>query len=153
MSNRFGIASTIIVVLLLSHLFSACRKHCKGADENTGIILRETQLDFLICEPPAGREEFVINDEASFEQIFDFTCSSPDDIDFDHETLLGLLADGTCEMKFIREVTSIADEKKYHFKVTVNDCGRCKSLGYSYNWVAVPKLPAGWTVSFEIKRR
>ena len=32
----------------------------------------------------------------------------------------------------------------------ISDCGLCKSMRYSMNWVLVPKLSADWSVKFEI---
>jgi hypothetical protein len=142
-----------LTIILFVGQFLSCSKNpkCWGDDKNEGIINNSFNSD-IKCSPKADQSEFTILDNSSFIQTFDSTCSLPD-IDFTTESLLGLYADGGCEVKFIREVTRIDSEKKYHYKVTVKDCGYCKRLGYSYNWVTVPKLPSGWTVTFETKKK
>jgi hypothetical protein len=147
--RKFPKTIVSVIIILLTALFFSCSKNpkCWGNDKNEGII--NTSID-IKCAPKADQPEFVILDNSSFIQSFDSTCPLPN-IDFSTESLLGLYADGECEVKFIREVTRVESEKKYHYKVNVKDCGYCKKLGYSYNWITVPKLPSGWTVTFEKK--
>jgi ssDNA-binding Zn-finger/Zn-ribbon topoisomerase 1 len=142
-----------LIFILIAGQFLSCSKNpkCWGDDKNKGIIKNSIDLD-LKCNPKADQSEYIIIDDSTFIKTFDSSCSLPN-FDFNTESLLGLYADGGCEVKFIREVTRIDSEKKYHYKVTVKDCGNCKKLGYSYNWVAVPKLPSGWTVTFETKEK
>jgi hypothetical protein len=142
-----------LIFILLAGQFLSCSKNpkCRGDDKNEGIINNSVNID-IKCSPKADLSEFVILDNSSFIQTFDSTCPLPD-IDFAAESLLGLYAEGGCEVKFIREVTRLDSEKKYHYMVTVKDCGYCKKLGYSYNWVTVPKLPSGWAVTFDTKKK
>ena len=142
-----------LIIILLVGQFHFCSKNpqCWGEDKNEGIINNSINID-IICSPKADQSEFIILDHSSFIQTFDSTCSLPN-IDFNTESLLGLYTDGGCEVKFIRKVTRMDNENKYHYKVTVKDCGNCKKLGYSYNWVTVPKLPSAWTVTFETKKK
>ena len=45
------------------------------------------------------------------------------------------------------------NELKYHYKVTVKSSGLCKVESINYNWVTVPKLPTGWSVTFEVNNK
>ena len=141
------------VFLLVIGQFYSCSKNpkCWGDDKNKGIISKDIKLD-LVCNPLTNQTEFIILDDVTFFQTFDSTCTLPS-IDFNKESLLGYYAEGGCEVKYIREVTFVESEKKYHYKVTIKDCGSCKKLQASYNWVTVPKLPNGWTVTFEMKKK
>jgi hypothetical protein len=138
-------ASIAFLILLLS----ACLKGplCNDKDKNEGIIEQSLMIH---CEPITGQTEFIIDNDSIYQQTFDtlMNCTLPA-INFNEYTLLGLYAEGQCEIRFDREVKRLEDEQFYLYKVIVHDCGLCKSLIYSYNWVTVPKLPAGWTVTFE----
>ena len=141
---------TTILVIGISFSCSKSPK-CWGKDKNKGIIESSIRID---CEPAFDQQEFIINDDSTFKQTFtnaitgQLNCTLPT-IDFNNYSLLGLFADGQCEVKFIREVTRQEQEEKYHYKVIVKSCGFCKRNGYSFNWVTVPKIPNNWTVTFE----
>jgi hypothetical protein len=141
--------SYVLISVLLVTQFLSCSKNpkCSGSDEQHGII---ADAITITCVPVGQQEKFTIDDYAAYTLLFP-GCDVPS-IDFRNYTLLGLSASGGCEVKFIREVKRLDDEHRYHYKVTVKECGRCKKLGTSYNWVIVPKLPNNWTVSFEIEK-
>lgn len=148
------ILSSSVTLLIYWFILSlpACSKgpKCWGKDENQGIIdhsiIIDPNCEFNFLNGTAG--EFVITEDTLFTQTFSNACSLPD-IDFTKFTVLGIETSGSCETKFIREVTRLTSEKKYLYKVTVKECGLCKKLSVSHQWVVVPKLPIGWTVSFE----
>lgn len=147
----------LILIILASGLFISCSKspRCWGDNKNKGIIENSIRIN---CEPTIGQHEFIITNDSILRQVFSnspsgqLNCTLPL-IDFNSSSLLGLYASGQCEIKFIREVSHNEREKKYHYKVVVISCGTCKSEGYSYNWVTVPKIPEGWMVTFEIKNK
>jgi ssDNA-binding Zn-finger/Zn-ribbon topoisomerase 1 len=142
-----------LIFILIAGQFLSCSKNprCWGEDKNKGIIKNSINSD-IKCLPKTKQTEFIILDDSSFVKTFGSACSLPN-VDFNSESLLGLYAEGGCKVKFIRKVIRKDSEKKYHYKVTVKDCGYCKSLIYSYNLVTVPKLPSGWTVTFETKTK
>ncbi|MBX3165375.1 MAG: hypothetical protein KF900_12950 [Bacteroidetes bacterium] len=145
-------AAFILTAFVLLTQFFSCRKNpkCWGDDKHKGII--KTSLGGICFPKDNNAETFVILDQDTYQKTFDSTCIAQlPNIDFNTETLLGMYVTGQCNVKFIREVTSISNENKYHYKVTVKQCGLCKSMAFSYNWVTVPKLPNGWTVTFEVK--
>jgi len=145
----------IWTTLLLFIATYSCSKNprCWGDNKEKGIIENSV---IVKCEPAASQDNYIINDDSTFQQLFTSNttpiCEVPV-IDFTNYTLLGLFTTGGCETKYIREVTKIENENKYHYKVTVKSCGYCKVESYSYNWVTVPKLPNGWTVTFEVKNK
>ena len=122
-----------------------------GSHVSTGII---TASPDILCPVKGSGSNFVIRSEDVYIQTFDtsgvpVSCDLPA-IDFSESTLLGLFAQGTCEVNFTRDVVRIEDENRYHYSVTVGECGDCEKLTSSYNWVVVPILPEGWVVSFEV---
>lgn len=122
-----------------------------GENKNKGIIINSLSN---ACEPITIQDGFLTNSADAYQQLFWDTisgqtiCDLPP-VDFESNTLLGLMASGQCEVKYIREVEEMKGEKRYHYRVTIKSCGLCKMEVYSYNWVVVPKLPDGWTVSFK----
>ncbi|MDY0103852.1 MAG: hypothetical protein RBS07_13035 [Lentimicrobium sp.] len=145
---------TIILVLVFSFSCSKSPK-CWGENQNKGIIEESIRID---CELTIKQQEFIIADDSTFEQVFtnslsgQLNCTLPI-IDFNNNSLLGLFTTGSCEVKYIREVTRNESEENYHYKVVVKSCGTCKKEGYAYNWVTVPKIPENWNVTFEIENK
>lgn len=137
---------TLLALLILTGLFSSCSKSpkCWGDNKNKGIINNAIRID---CAPSG--EQFIISDDTTYINTFSSGCDLPP-IDFNTHSLLGLYTEGDCKLKFIREVSQVDNENKYHYKVTAKSCGSCEKLAFSYNWVTVPKLPNGGTVTFEI---
>ena len=140
-------------ILLLALFLSSCSKSpkCWGEDENHGII--ETSLQ-IHCEPYSENSDFLILSDSAYKAIFTHPnngelCTTLPYVDFNIHTVLGIYATGQCEVKYIREVRRFDAERKYQYVVVVKSCGTCKRQGYSYNWVLVPRLPEGWSVTFE----
>ncbi len=140
-----------IAVLLAVLVATSCSKSpkCWGDDVIKGIIVEQVSIR---CFPVSSETRFIINSDSVFEKVFDASCVLPS-VDFSKCTLLGLYAEGQCNVKYIREVSESGAEKKYHYKVIVKSCGTCKSMAQSYNWVTTPKLPPDWDVSFEVENK
>lgn len=140
-------------------LFMSCSKSpkCWEENKNEGIIDSSLSVSFT-CTVLSDQKEFVINDFFEYGQIFDNsfmgvgTCVTSF-IDFANYSLLGLYTTGQCEVKYLREVIVNESDNRYEYTVYVKSCGNCKKEENSYNWVTVPKLPQGWTVSFEIESK
>lgn len=143
---------TCIPMMLVSLSLLSCddSPFCStGSDKNEGIIESTVPLS---CWLTGNQKEFVIRDDSAYMQLFsDAHQCTPPEIDFTRYTLLGLYADGGCEASFARKVTRDDSEDSFHYTVKVKDCGDCESLQVSYNWVLVPRLPDGWTVTFEVR--
>lgn len=138
---------TIPLILLL--LINSCSKSpkCWGKDKSKGEI---SSVINIFCDPLEG-DRWVIQDEASYHQTFPLDCTPPS-VDFSRYTLIGISANGGCESKYIREVTK-ADNGDVNYKVTVKNCGTCKKMAVSNNWVTIPKIPATATVHFDVKEK
>lgn len=140
-----------IFKLLVIGILTNCSKNtkCKGEDRSSGIISNSINLD---CEAISADKEFCIKADSVFKKVFPSNCNLPT-INFSNYTLLGIYSEGQCNTKFERKVEPIEKDKKYQYTITVKDCGFCKKLEYSYNWVLVPKLPTNWKVEFKIIRK
>lgn len=144
---------SIFVFILTFGIFISCAKSpkCWGKNKVKGIIENSLRID---CIPTSDQQEFVITTESEYQQVFvnlisgDYNCSLPE-IDFNSNSLLGLHTKGACKTKYIREVTHTENEQQYHYKVIIKNCGICKKEGFSYNWVTIPKIIDGSTVTFE----
>jgi hypothetical protein len=157
MHHRIKQTHIFLIIFLVSGLLYSCSKSpkCWGNNKNKGIIESSIRIT---CEPATNQQNFIIEGDSTYQQVFtssinlELNCPLPS-IDFNTYTLLGLYATGGCEVKYIRDVSQNDSEQKYHYKVTVKSCGACKREIYSHNWVSVPKLPEGWSVSFEIENK
>lgn len=145
-NKRYSIGIILMTGLLMLGLFSSCSKSpkCWGKDKNKGIISASVEIK---CHPDNEEKQFIIDSDSAYHQVFQSVCELPE-IDFNSTTLLGLYAEGNCTIKYIREVEK--QENNYHYKIIVKSCGTCKCMGYSFNWVTVPKLPQEWGVTFEV---
>ncbi|MNJ83865.1 hypothetical protein D3C87_12930 [compost metagenome] len=138
-----------LTICLFLFLINSCSKSpkCWGKDKNKGDISANMEIR---CEPISG-DQWIIQDENTYQQTFPAGCSLPS-IDFSKYTLLGVSANGGCETKYIREVTR-SDNGNVDYVVTVKSCGTCKSLALSNNWVTIPKIPSTATVHFDVKSK
>ena len=144
--------TTLILLLVFSISIISCNnRDCPGEHEISGIIINSLDL----CPPESSQDQFMISDSSTYKDLYtdqssgELNCELPA-IDFSTTSLLGLLATGKCSVIYQRNVTRNEADKNYNFTVTVKDCGNCKSLGISYNWVTVPAIPEGWTVSYDV---
>lgn len=135
----------LFLITMLTFLTTFCKRECRQDDINKGII-----VEYLILEPKTTPNDgVIISDSSAFVNMFPYDSLT---IDFNNYSLLGLYVDGGgCYGSITREVTRLEQEKQYHYKVTLYTCGICKKGFNDYNWVTVPKLPSGWTVTFEKK--
>ena len=144
----------LFIIFIFAGLLGSCSKSpkCWGDNKNEGIINGFLRIDY---SPTVQQEHYVITSDSVYQQTFGVVAAGGElpYIDFSKQTLLGARATGQCKVKVIREVSSISKENKYHYKIKVKSCGLCKKMAYIDNWVTVPKLPNGWTVTFEIQEK
>jgi hypothetical protein len=107
--------------------------------------------------------ELVINDQHDYETLFDpkimrQSCAGIDraeaipKVDFSKQSVLGLWASGSCAATGIKKKVWRDDgQKSIIYSVWVIEAAlRCQGPGYeSLNLIAIPKIPAGYKVSFE----
>ena len=147
--NKYNIV--LLILPILAVIVPCCGKDfiC-GENKNKGIITQSIHI--TNCIDDFIDTTFIILSEAQLDSLYEqANCSDTirPAIDFNEHTLLGYFATGGgCEVQFIREVTADNSNKKYLYTVKVKECGWCDKLGYSMNWVLVPKLPENWTVEF-----
>lgn len=138
-------------LLIVGFTLASCSKSpkCWGDDVNKGII---TESVTIRCFPASSETQFSIDSDSSYANVFDAACELPS-IDFSRYTLLGIYTEGQCKTKYIREVEKQESKKNYHYKVEIKNCGTCKKMAVSYNWVLVPKVPPGWLVTYEVENK
>ena len=105
-------------------------------------------------------KEFVINTEAEYQDLINYKSSfSPSctnfvlpSIDFSQKTLLGKYASGGgCSIDFTKKVHKDDSNKKVVYVIDVIEQGMCEKLGFSNNWILIPKIPFNYTVEFQVK--
>lgn len=95
-----------------------------------------------------------IRDSASYHALlevdtFEF-CAPLPSINFDSLSVLLLTKGaGGCQVGFVRNVYRNDVAKTVNYKVDARGCGLCAMFGQSHNFVAVSKIPADYTVTFE----
>lgn len=144
----------LMLVFIGFLLLFSCDKDCSEKSSYSGIILDELD-NYMDCKPSIPSNEGIVIETdsqflASLPQHSNFLCDTPS-INFTENTLLGIYADGGCQVAFQRNVKIDALNQKYVYTVKVKDCGKCDVLGFSQNLVLVPKLPQNWTVEFIVK--
>lgn len=107
--------------------------------------------------------ELVINDQHDYEMLFDpkimrQSCAGIDraeaipKVDFSKQSVLGLWASGSCAATgFEKRVFREEIQKLIIYSVSVIEAARrCNGPGLeSLNLIAIPKIPAGYKVSFD----
>ena len=145
----------IIIAIILNFISCSKSPKCWGENKNSGIIINSVDIS---CLPNTEESQILILDDSTYQSTFqdlftgEIKCELPT-INFSNESLLGFYGSGQCNVKFKKDVTSDENNSQYIYKLTVIDCGSCKSMGLSYNWVTVPNLPDDWTVTYEIEEK
>lgn len=155
--------SLVLTIIVGLSILESCKKEdaceqIRVMEQNNGII--ETSVD-IVCSPISDNgvviQELIINDDSTYQQLFknipitnSLNCKQPT-IDFSVLTLLGYRTfSGGCNHHVERDLFRDESNKRYNYVVRIRSCGTCNGLLYAtHNWVTVPKLPQGWTVSFE----
>lgn len=143
------------LLTIVSVTFFACNRKCKLPEQKIGtreIIPFARVLDPLQNLDEKEKQYVIQSDSANIFQLqvsFD-DIETVEEIDFSNYTLLGLTASGTCNAIFKRDVSRNNATKKVIYSIEVMECGTCKKLKLSYNWVLVPKIPNDYEVLFEV---
>ena len=140
------------VVISFSLFGCGKNKKCNQEDTFSGIVLEQLN----ISEEPNSiardtlSQGFLITNDSVYKATFSRTANLPF-IDFAQHNLLGNIGSGYCKISFHKEVTADSVAKNYYYRLFVYHCSTYHPKGCSsYNWVLVPKLPQGWTVTFEV---
>ncbi len=103
-------------------------------------------------------QEYRIDTEEAYQALFP-TENCPDcrlpPINLDTHTLIGKYLNEACLSVFARKIIKI-DETHYRYLIKVIKDSRCVTatcLNFSFNFIAVPKLPADAEVEIEVGHR
>ena len=144
----------LLATILCSLLGCGKNKKCNQDDTFSGIVLQQLNISEGVANDKIARVGFssgllIVNDSvyrATFYQPTNLPA-----IDFTQYDLLGNAGGGYCKISFHKELTADSAAKNYHYRLIVYSCSTYHPKGCSsYNWVLVPKLPQGWTVTFEV---
>ena len=132
---------------LLSALCLLLLASC-GKDASKEVESEEVGASCLAIE----NDNFIINSEEDLLRVLEDPQCPDLNVDFSTQTLLGQYAEGSgCNISFDRAVYVNEDDNAYRFVVTVKQRGLCEMLGFSMNWVTVPKIDEAATVQFAVE--
>ena len=123
--------------------------------------LKTRQIELKDCIQTYRQQSFVIKDQASFfreirnDMSRERCLKDLEKIDFEKHTLVGIeLNTGYCGVPLLEpvEVVKAAAVKQYVVKISYYEPQEpCRALSRYDLWLLVPKLPADYTVTFEVK--
>jgi hypothetical protein len=101
-------------------------------------------------------KNFIIRSQDELIASFDLEigiCDTIDltPIDFNDFTLLGCYTTGNCKANIKRKVKIDNNSQTAIYTITQKDCGKCKALLETYNWVLVDVIPEDYTVDFIVE--
>ncbi len=99
-------------------------------------------------------EEYQLDDSLALESIVSIEEVEFPEIDHQSQTLIGKYLEEPCLAIFKRKWIKV-DEKNYRYLIKVVEDNRCVTascLNFSYNLIAVPKLPPNAKVKIEVGR-
>jgi hypothetical protein len=147
----------INLIFVISITLIACNNNdCDLPDDlNSGIIVSSFEVTNECVRLDEYKDTYIIRtlqeyDSIKIKESYVDTCTvfKLNSVDFEKHTLLGFQVCGTCQVSYDRKVSEDIKNKKYIYSININECGDCKKLNCSMNWVLVPKLPDDWTVEF-----
>jgi len=78
-------------------------------------------------------------------------CRASDFGDVRGRTLVGMPMYADCNASHVIDAWRSRSRRTYILRVTEHD-GGCRGMLYGYLWLALPKLPSGWTIAFATER-
>ncbi len=148
-----------LLIILLTGIFWSCEKLCVLPEQivGTGEIISNAKVSTVnkhlneIPQKEAGKciqsdSQNIDNLQVSFDGGMYYQT-----IDFSKYSVLEKgVNTGGCSVVFERNVSKNIKHKKILYTITVHQCGDCKKLNISWNWVLVPKIPEDYTVEFKV---
>lgn len=142
-----------LLTLLISIVFSACRKGCNDPKGNTGIIVSSLSDRDLYCWE-LKEQKFLVTTDSAYQAVLQIDSSKTycedvkrQNIDFTQYSLLGFYAVGG-NTDFLRNVIRNDAEKKIIYELTDNRCGNTDEAVISANLVLIPKVPNDYRAEF-----
>jgi hypothetical protein len=94
----------------------------------------------------------VILDSATVRRLRQWPqCTEMDFGDVEGRTVVGIPLFGDCHARYGIGAWRSEERREYRILVTTYD-GGCRGARGAYRWMALPRLPAGWTVGFSERR-
>jgi hypothetical protein len=141
-------------LLLIVLLLNSCDKYPKrGESVNKGDIIDNFNLPDCYSIKTYNGDECVIKSIADIDTAGSSACvPDPINLDFNSFSVIGKTIRFDCSAKIIRELKINHDSKQYIFTIKYKQVGICKRLGFAFNLVTVPKIPADYTVVFNVHK-
>lgn len=104
-----------------------------------------------------GEKDFMITTRQEYLDFInaEIHCNTqkPPEINFLTQTLVGryVIASGCHSPVFDKEVIRDDEKKWFKYIITVRQKGTCQRLWADMNWIAIPKVPAGYKIVTEIR--
>jgi len=145
---------TTFLLFIIIFSQTTCEKYPKrGESVNRGDIIDNFRQPDCYSIKTYTNDACIIKSVADFDTIKGSTCvAGPIAFDFNSYSVIGQGIKFGCNAKIIREVKIDHDNKQYIYTVKFKDVGMCKRAGYSFNLVTVPKIPADYTVVFNVHK-
>ncbi|HEU4454025.1 MAG TPA: hypothetical protein VFR81_13240 [Longimicrobium sp.] len=104
---------------------------------------------FRECEVIGYR---VVQDSAAVRRMRQWPqCRTMDFGDVEGRTVVGIPLAGDCHARFGIAAFRSEERREYRLLVTTY-YGGCRAGRGEYRWIALPRLPAGWTIGFSERR-
>ena len=156
----------IFSIFLLLSLSTACENPVlpsQECDEDQGILVSleagpNESSGSCYWDSFSDSETFVVRTQAQYDSLAlrisgtNCTLGGFTSVDFSQYSVLSMeLAGSGCETKFCLKVEDDDKLNQYRFIGKVIEIGGCEPWRQERFWAVVPKLPEGFTVSFEIE--
>lgn len=150
MKINIFITLTIILVIYLS----ACNKTEEIIIEGVETITFKNCFEIT-------QNEYVINTDTAYYNFLSNTINTPEclnytppALDFSKKTLIGKHISATgCAISYQNTIKALPQKKQYLVSINANIDENCnKDLNEIY-WLSTPKLPANYTVIFEVNKQ
>ena len=143
----------LLGLVVLSLCWTSCGKHLIVIEEVSDIPISDCAL--------FSQTEHIVNDSAAYAALLLEMWQTPEcenistlpPIDFGEKTVMGKLTSvqNACSVSYQHAVFADSDAKQYIYRITALPEGDCPSNHSSMNWISIPKLPADYSVVYEVE--
>jgi hypothetical protein len=147
-------------IAVVAMAFISCEKatNCWGKTVvNEGEIMADTTIcnncNFIANEEKGVVINTTLDMQRVFQKYYQYKVGCElNTFNLDKYSLLAMPVFTTCKYKIHKNVTIDDSEKKYIYEITVDECGSCEESNYHANWVMIPKLKSGYSVTFIVNK-
>jgi hypothetical protein len=150
------IFTVALLSLALGFFISSCSKKCSVSftDTNTGEIIPNAIVNakssYLTGEMDSN---YLINANHPYAYQFTMNLNDADSsvaVDYTQYSVLGYPILTSCDASFERSVSIDTVNQNVTYKIIVNQCSDCESSILYENYVLVPKIPVGYSITHDI---